>query len=180
MPFSQIKWNVKGVKQDFSNKVIILNVTSILIFQYKYDRKTSFKKYIIGIFQLLQRQVSEKNRWYVLLENKSCICHISCGKKGYTGRPKKFTQRIERNIIKTVCGSPQSSTRELALQVEKYLVVRVSHETIRNVLEKHKYSSRVTRKKTYSVSTRCKKDITICYRTGFTSSGVSYQYSLFR
>ena len=58
-----------------------------------------------------------------------------------------MTQRVERKIIKTVYDSPQSSTRGLALQVEKDLGLRVSHETIRNVLEKHKYSSRVARKK---------------------------------
>ena len=49
-----------------------------------------------------------------------------------TGRPKKVTQRAERKIIKTVS------------EVEKGL--HVSHETIRNVLEKHKYSLRAARK----------------------------------
>ena len=56
-------------------------------------------------------------------------------------------QRVERKIIKTVNDSPQSSMRGLAFQVEKYLGLRVSHETIRNVLEKYKYSSRVAGKK---------------------------------
>ena len=32
-------------KQDFSNKVMILTATSVLIYQYKNARKTSFKKY---------------------------------------------------------------------------------------------------------------------------------------
>ena len=50
-------------------------------------------------------------------------------------------------MIKTVYDSLQSSTSGLALQVEKDLGLRVSYETIRNVLEKHKYSSKVTRKK---------------------------------
>ena len=58
-----------------------------------------------------------------------------------TGRPK----RVERKIMKTVYDNPQSSTRGLALQVEKDLGLRVSHETIRKVLENHKYSSRVAR-----------------------------------
>ena len=41
-------------KQDFRNKVIVLNATSVLIFQYKNARKTSFKKYYtIRLFQLL-------------------------------------------------------------------------------------------------------------------------------
>ena len=65
--FLQMRWNVKEVnkitKQDFSNKVIVLNATSVLIFQYKNARKTSFKKhYTCGLFQLLQRQICEGNR----------------------------------------------------------------------------------------------------------------------
>ena len=37
--------------QDFNNKIIILNATSVLIFQYKNIRKTKFKKYYLtGIF----------------------------------------------------------------------------------------------------------------------------------
>ena len=43
--------------------------------------------------------------------------------KGSTGRPKKVTQRVERKIIKTVYDSPQSSTRELTLQMKKRLRV---------------------------------------------------------
>ena len=56
-------------------------------------------------------------------------------------------QRVERKSLKTVYDSPQSSTRGLALQVEKDLELRVCHETIRNVLKKHKHSARVARKK---------------------------------
>ena len=41
-------------KHDFSTKVIVLSATSVLIFQYKYARKTSFKKYYkIALFELL-------------------------------------------------------------------------------------------------------------------------------
>ena len=56
--------------------------------------------------------------------------------KGSTGTPKNVKHRVERIIIKTVYDSPQSSKRGLALQVEKDLELRVSHETMRNVLEK--------------------------------------------
>ena len=65
----------KRGKQDFSNKVIVLNATSVLlIFQYKNARKTSFKKYyIIGLFQFLQKKICERTSWYVLLENQNCI-----------------------------------------------------------------------------------------------------------
>ena len=46
-------------KQDFINKAIVLNGTTVLlIFEYTNSRKTSFKKYYtIGQFQLLQRQI---------------------------------------------------------------------------------------------------------------------------
>ena len=65
-----------------------------------------------------------------------------------TGRPKKVTQWVERKIIRTVYdSSPQSRTIGLALQVEKDSGLHAAHETIRYGLEKHKYSSRVARKK---------------------------------
>ena len=62
--------------------------------------------------------------------------------KGSTNRTKKVTQRVERKIIKTVYDSSQSSTRAIIPQLEKDLGLRVSHETIRNVLEKHKSTSK--------------------------------------
>ena len=56
-------------------------------------------------------------------------------------------QQMERKIINTFYDSPQSGTTGLALHMEKNLGLRVSNETIRNILEKHKYSSKVARKK---------------------------------
>ena len=48
-------------KQDFSSKVIVLNVTNVLIFQYKNARKATFKKcYTIGLFQLLQGKFAKE------------------------------------------------------------------------------------------------------------------------
>ena len=53
----------KSGKQNFSNKVIVVNATSVFIFQYKNTRKTSSKKcYTVGSFQLLQREICEGNR----------------------------------------------------------------------------------------------------------------------
>ena len=71
-------------------------------------------------------------------------------------------------IIKTIYGSPQSSTRGLALQVEKDLRLRVSHETIRKPQEWLRKKEKAT-----AVSTKCRKEIPIFYRTRFTSSGVN-------
>ena len=57
---------------------------------------------------------------------------------------KKVALRVERKITRTVYDSPQSSTRGLAIQVEKVSGLR---ETIRNVLQNQKYSSRAARRK---------------------------------
>ena len=135
-------------KQDFSNKVIVLNATISISITTKANllRKSLIcspwksEQYIIP-YPVLKKRTTRLKRIY--------------------RQVKKVMQRVERNIIKTVYDSPQSSTRGLALQVEKNLGLRVSHETIRNVLEKHKYSSKVA-----------KQEITICYRTRFTSFGV--------
>ena len=48
--------------------------------------------------------------------------------KGSTGRPKKVTRRVDRKISKTLYESRQSNKRGLALQAEKDLGLRVSHE----------------------------------------------------
>ena len=56
--FSANEMECERSKQDFSNKVIVLNATSVLI-QYKNARKTSFKEYYtVGLFQLLLRRKS--------------------------------------------------------------------------------------------------------------------------
>ena len=141
-------------KQDFSKKVIVLNATSVLIFQYKNARKTSFKKYYTsGQLQLVYKGKSAKEIAYMFSLKITTVCNIisraekegRLDLKGSTDRPKKVKQRVERKIIKTIYYSPQSSTGGLPHQVQKDLGLRVSHETIRNVFEKHKYSSRVAR-----------------------------------
>ena len=59
---------------------------------------------------------------------------------------RQIWQRIHRYVfISYVYDSPQSIAKGFAL--EKGLGLRNSHGTIRNVLEKHKYSLRVARKK---------------------------------
>ncbi|KAM7344847.1 uncharacterized protein ACRADG_011408 isoform 2-T2 [Cochliomyia hominivorax] len=73
--------------------------------------------------------------------------------KRSSGCPKKLNGHMERNIIKIVCNNPKFSTRRLALQVEKEYGVRVSHETIRNVLQRYRYSTGVARE-----SIECSKE----------------------
>ena len=114
-------------------KRVSKNIIQLVYFNY-YKGKSA--KENVDMFSLKMRTVYNKTE----KEGRLDI-------KGSTGRPKKMTQRVERKINKTVYDSQQSCTRGLALQVEKDLVLHISHETIRNVLEKHKYSSRVARKK---------------------------------
>ena len=90
--------------------------------------------------------VQRKNKTNYLSDQKCAI--ISRAEKegrldlrASTGKPKNETQRVERKITKTVYDSPQTSMRRFALQVEKDLGLGISHETIRNVLEKQKYWS---------------------------------------
>ena len=64
-----------------------------------------------------------------------------------TTRLKRIYRQAEKGDAaswnKTVYNGLHFSTRGLALQVEIDLGLRISHETIRNILEKHKYSSGV-------------------------------------
>ena len=48
-------------KQDFSNKLNVLNATSVRVFKYKTRKTSSTKYYTIAPFQLLQRQICEVN-----------------------------------------------------------------------------------------------------------------------
>ena len=129
-------------KHDFNNTMIIFTATSVFIFQYKsawkkFQKKGKTEKEIADMFSLKIRTVYN----IIFRAEKEGRLNL----KGSTGRPKKVTQRVERKIIKSGYDSQQPCTRGLALQMEKYLMLHVSHETIRNVLEKHKYSSRVSR-----------------------------------
>lgn len=62
------------------------------------------------------------------------------------GRPKKLSNRNERQIIKKVYNKPQISTRAIANEIKLESGVEISHETVRKVLLKNKYSSRAARK----------------------------------
>ena len=62
----------------------------------------------------------------------------------------------------------QSSTRGSALQVEKHSGLHVSHETKSNVLQKHKYSSRLARKKPLLSAQNVEK------RLGFANEFISF------
>lgn len=63
------------------------------------------------------------------------------------GPTPKINARTERLLLRKVSQNPQISTRTLAKELERECGVVVSHETIRQVLLRNKYSSRSARKK---------------------------------
>lgn len=63
------------------------------------------------------------------------------------GRPRKLSRRDESEILRAVIEKPQISLRQLATDIKTNCNKQVSHETIRQVLHKNKYSSRIARKK---------------------------------
>lgn len=64
-----------------------------------------------------------------------------------SGRPRKISERTERVLLRKVDGNPQISTRRLASELQKECGIAVSHETIRQVIKRNQYTSRVARKK---------------------------------
>lgn len=63
------------------------------------------------------------------------------------GPTPKINTRTERLLLRKVDQNPKMSIRELAKELAEECDVVVSHETIRQTLLKHKYSSRSARKK---------------------------------
>jgi len=63
------------------------------------------------------------------------------------GRPPKLSRRDCSKILKTIENKPQTSLRELADDIKTDSKKTVCHETVRKVLNRHKYSSHVARKK---------------------------------
>lgn len=66
--------------------------------------------------------------------------------KPTSGRPRKISDRAERVLLRKVDKTPQISTRTLASELKEECGVVVSHETIRQVMKKNKYTSRVAQK----------------------------------
>jgi len=63
------------------------------------------------------------------------------------GRPPKLTRRDHSKILKNINNNPQTTLRQLALDLKNDCNKAVSHETIKKVLNTHKYSSHVAKKK---------------------------------
>ncbi|GBO45167.1 hypothetical protein AVEN_62607-1 [Araneus ventricosus] len=69
--------------------------------------------------------------------------------KQRSGRPRTFSEREERWIVRQVHINPRTSAVKLTLKCKCRFRKSVNPETVRNVLEKHKYHGRVPRRKPY-------------------------------
>ncbi|GFV56487.1 transposable element Tc1 transposase [Trichonephila clavipes] len=69
--------------------------------------------------------------------------------KQRSGRPRIFNEREERWIVRQVHINPRTSALKMTLQCKSRFVKSVNSETVRNVLRKHKYHSRVPQGKPY-------------------------------
>jgi len=63
------------------------------------------------------------------------------------GRNRKIGKREDRLMMRKIDQNPQISVRALAKELEEECDLVVSHETVRQAILRHKYSSRVARKK---------------------------------
>ncbi|GBL99125.1 hypothetical protein AVEN_64120-1 [Araneus ventricosus] len=70
-------------------------------------------------------------------------------KKQRSGRPRTFSEREERWIMRQVHINPRTSEVKLTLKGKSRFRKSVNPETVRNVLRKHKYHGRVPRRKPY-------------------------------
>lgn len=77
--------------------------------------------------------------------------------KGVGGRKKKISDRASRLMMRKIKSNPQISTRTLAKELKEECGVDVSHETIRQAILRHGYSSKVARKKPLLSSTNVEK-----------------------
>ncbi|GBL99310.1 hypothetical protein AVEN_47866-1 [Araneus ventricosus] len=66
-----------------------------------------------------------------------------------SGRPKTFSEREERWIVKQLHINPRTSAIKLTLKCKIRFRKSVNPETVRNVLRKHKYHGRVPGRKHY-------------------------------
>ncbi|GBL94256.1 hypothetical protein AVEN_16783-1 [Araneus ventricosus] len=73
----------------------------------------------------------------------------SVGNKQRSGRPRKFSEREERRIVRQVRINPRTGTVKLTLKCKCRFRKSVNAETVRKVLRKQKYHGRVPQRKPY-------------------------------
>ncbi|GBM03096.1 hypothetical protein AVEN_14592-1 [Araneus ventricosus] len=71
----------------------------------------------------------------------------SVGNKRRSERPRKFSEREERRIVRQVHINPRTRAVKLTLKCKCWFRKSVNPETVGNVLRKHKYHGRVPQRK---------------------------------
>lgn len=112
------------------------NLIQLVYFNY-YNGKTA--KELAEMFNIKLRTIYN----IIKRAEKENRLHLN----NSTGRPPKLNRRDQSKILKKIEDNPQTSLRQLALNIKNDCHKEVSHETVRKVLKIHKYSSHVARKK---------------------------------
>ncbi|GBN80914.1 hypothetical protein AVEN_67071-1 [Araneus ventricosus] len=66
-----------------------------------------------------------------------------------TGRPRRFTQREERWIVRKITCSSKTSAVKLTLKAQQRFNKSANPETVRNILKKYNFHGRVARRKPF-------------------------------
>ncbi|GBL75159.1 hypothetical protein AVEN_194409-1 [Araneus ventricosus] len=73
----------------------------------------------------------------------------SVKKRPRTGRPRPFTEREERWIVRKITCNPKTSAVKLTLKAQKRFNKSANPEKVRNILRKYNFHGRVARRKTF-------------------------------
>ncbi|GBM17788.1 hypothetical protein AVEN_67015-1 [Araneus ventricosus] len=65
------------------------------------------------------------------------------------GRPRRFTEREERWIVRKVICNPKTSAVKLTLKAQQRFNKSANPETVRNILRKYNFHGRVARRKPF-------------------------------
>ncbi|GBN30630.1 hypothetical protein AVEN_51783-1 [Araneus ventricosus] len=66
-----------------------------------------------------------------------------------TGRPRRFTEREERWIVRKIICNPKTSAVKSALKAQQRFKKSANPETVRNILRKYNFHVRVARRKPF-------------------------------
>ncbi|GBN36838.1 hypothetical protein AVEN_251451-1 [Araneus ventricosus] len=126
------------------------------------DEKQVGKKQVPANNQLTQmnhnskRLTSEPGNTKQVLEGQQQRAAVHSSRKQIVlktkqrpGRPRTFSEREERWIVRQARINSKTSAVKLSLKCKSRFRKAVNPETVRNVLKKHKYHGRVPRRKPY-------------------------------
>lgn len=135
-------FNMPGARLTF-------DVTQLIYYNHQIGKSVAE---LVEMFRVSRKTIYNVLNW---AENENRL-EAKCG----SGRKKKIDERADRLIMRKVRQNPQISTRTLAKELEEECGTVVSHETVRQLILRNKYSSRVARKKPLLSKVNVEKRIT--------------------